>query len=105
MRFLRSQEERLTLSGAELESYQKFEKAVQEEYIEERRRCLLNPRGSNSLGVFVLLSKFRKVNDMLFLLVCVLCFVASKALCPCFGNYGEPLAYSRHTDTATPLAI
>lgn len=50
----------LQLPKKELEAYRKFEKALQKEYLAVRHR-LLNARGSHTMAVLTLLTKFRQV--------------------------------------------
>ncbi len=56
------QVEVLDLPKKELEAYRKFEKALQKEYLAVRHR-LLTVRGSHTMAVLTLLSKFRQVNS------------------------------------------
>ena len=50
----------LDLSKEELEAYRKFEKALQKDYVGVRHR-LLTAKGSHTMAVLTLLSKFRQV--------------------------------------------
>ena len=57
---LACQVEVLQLPKRELDAYRKFEKALQKEYLAVRHR-LLNSRGSHTMAVLTLLTKFRQV--------------------------------------------
>lgn len=50
----------LQLPKRELEAYRKFEKALQKDYLAVRWR-LLNSKGSHTMAVLTLLTKFRQV--------------------------------------------